>query len=155
MKLYNSYIKKTEKDDIIDLIFIKNGFSFPAFFFNLLWFLYHKMMRGLILVIIIDIFLIKIYGIYKASATDILLAFISTSLIIAANANYWYGKGLKKKGYEFIGCVFGENKEAAKLRFVEGYIEKYDEKIIKKYKFLDEEDREFLKFKKKKKIKTT
>ena len=145
MKLFNSYIKKTEKGDVRDLIFIKNGFSFNAFFFNLFWFLYHKMLGGLFLILIIDIILIKIYGIYKASALDIFLAFISTSLIIAANANYWHSRYLRSKGYEFIGCVFGENKESAKLRFVEGYIEKYDDKTVKKYKFLDKEDREFLK----------
>lgn len=145
MKLYNSYIKKTKKGDVKDLIFIKNGFSFTAFFFNFLWFLYHKMFKGVVIVLLVDIFLIKITGIYKSSIFDIFVTFLGTSLIIAANANFWYSKYLKAKGYEFVGCVFGSNRDSAKLRFVEGYLDKYDDETISKYKFLKKEDRDYLK----------
>lgn len=141
MKLYNSYIKKSSKGDIRDLIFIQNGFSFLAFFFNFLWFAYHKMIKAVIIVFLIDLTLIKLIGLYKPSAFDTLVIIIGSSLMMAANANYFHARYLKNKGYEFIGCVFGSNKESAKLRFVEGYIEEYDDKTIKRYKFLNKKDR--------------
>ena len=141
MKLYNSYIKTRKEGDVEDLIFIKNGFSFLAFIFNCLWFIYLRMIKGFLIVLAVDIILIKLISLYNPTIIDILVIFISTSLIIAANANYWYSKYLRAKGYEFIGCVFGENKEAAKLRFVEGYLNINDDEVIKRYKFLSKQDR--------------
>lgn len=145
MKLYNSYIKTRKEGDVEDLIFVKNGFAFPAFIFNFLWFVYNKMFKWVTLVIVLDVVLIKIIGFYNPSVFDILVIFFATSLLIGANANYLHAKYLKAKGYEFVGCVFGENKEAAKLRFVEGYLDTHDEETIKRYKFLNKQDRQFLK----------
>jgi hypothetical protein len=39
-------------------------------------------------------------------------------LIVGLNANYWLCDHLKRKGYEFIGLVFGTDHESAKLRFI-------------------------------------
>jgi hypothetical protein len=39
--------------------------------------------------------------------------------MIALNANNWLCDNLKKKGYEFVGIVFGSNGTNAKLRFVQ------------------------------------
>ena len=141
MKLYNSYIKTRKEGDVEDLIFVKNGFAFLAFFFNFLWFGYNKMFKWVAIVILFDWLLIKAIGFYNPSAFDTLVIFFSTSLLIGANANYLHSKYLRAKGYEFVGCVFGENREAAKLRFVEGYLDKYDEETIKRYKFLNKQDR--------------
>ena len=149
MKLYNSYIKKSSKGDVRDLIFIQNGFSIAAFFFNFLWFAYHKMIKAFVIVLVIDFVLLKTIGLYIPGTFDILIIIIGSSLVLAANANYFYSIYLKSKGYEFIGCVFGKNKESAKLRFVEGYIDEYDDKTIKKYKFLNKQDRPGAFFKKK------
>ena len=152
MKLYNSYIKTRETGDVEDLIFIKNGFSFYALFLNVLYFMYYGMYRLLFIVLFSEIALVKMLGVYNPSIFDVLIIIISTSLVIGVNANYWHSKFLARKGYKFIGSVFGENKEAAKLRFVEGYIEKYDDEAIRRYKFLNKEDRDILKRKLGKKV---
>lgn len=142
MQLYNSYIKKTQEGEIEDLIFVKNGFSFPAFIFSLAWFAYKKMFlvatTGLLFIILLS----NIFSAFlKSDPAGTSIAFLTALLIIGVNGNYWYSKFLKRKGYDFVGCVFGKNKEEAKLRFVEGcYLDKDVRKAIDEYKILDKKD---------------
>ncbi len=116
MKLYNCYIKKNKNNEVEDIIMLKEGFSFPAFFFSGLWFFYHKMWKELLSIIVINIIL----GILANSLSSFDKAFFEFIFIfiIAINANYWLGKHLKaKKAYEFAGLVFGNSTAEAKLRF--------------------------------------
>ena len=42
MKSYSIFIKKNDKSESIDdVILLKEGFNFYAFFFNIFWFLYN------------------------------------------------------------------------------------------------------------------
>ena len=146
MKLYNSYIKKAKDGDIEDLIFIKNGFSLSALFFNFIWFSFHKMLNASIIFVIIIWVTMQLLGILGINGfPSFLLSFISTSLVIGVNANFWHSKYLRYKNYKFVGCFFGDSKEAAKLRFVEQYVGEVGEDVIKSYKFLDKQDRKLLK----------
>lgn len=148
MKLYNSYIKKRETGDIEDLIFIKNGFSIPALIFNFIWFAYHRMIKAAVLAVLTIWILIQVFNLLGISgAAAFLLSFLGVSLIIGVNGNFWHSKYLRAKNYEFIGCFFGESKEAVKLRFVEQYIGEVGEQTMSRYKFLDKQDRELLKYK--------
>lgn len=117
MKLYNALIKKNNQGTIEDIILIKEGFSYPAFFFSGLWFLYHKMWKEFAVLALINILFAvssKISSGFDKAALE--FAFI---FIIALNANYWFcEKLLKTKNYEFIGLVFGDNAANAKLRFI-------------------------------------
>lgn len=146
MKLYNSYIKKTQDGDIQDLLFVQNGFSIFALLFNFIWFCFHKMFRASLFALICIWAVAQIFNLIGINGfLAFLLSFLSTSLIIAVNGNFWYSKYLRAKKYEFVGCFFGKNKEAAKLRFVEQYIGEVGEDVISKYKFLDKQDRKLLK----------
>ncbi len=137
MKLYNSYLKKNKKGDIEDLIFVKSGFSFWAFIFTFLWFIYHKMAKVSIIVIAVSIGLTYLSNFYLPSNLDSLITSVGISIIVAINANYLYSRHLLGKGYEFAGCTFGTNINAAKLRFVEGFIDQNGYKRVKLYKFLN------------------
>lgn len=141
MKLYNSYIKENKKGEIEDLIFVKSGFSFWAFFFSFLWFLYHKMFKATVTAFFLYIFLGWLITLYNPNDLDASIISISVSIIIAINANFWYAQYLEKKGYKFAGCVFGNSFRAAKLRFVEGFIEKEGDRNVKHYKFLNEQEK--------------
>jgi hypothetical protein len=122
MKLFNIYIKKSANGAINDLIMVKNGFSFWAFGFGLLWFLYRKMWRPAIIILLITSLLFYIQD--RQIFTDYALTVISlaVSLIIGLNANYWYENYLKQRQYQFFGCIFGKNSALAKLRFIENYL---------------------------------
>jgi hypothetical protein len=135
MKLYNSYIKTTKNGDIQDIAFVKNGFSFSAFFLNFFWFAHRKMVKISIAAFVINIALIEIISAYIPSSYDALLVLFSTSSLIAVNSSLIHSKYLESKGYKFVGCIFGKNKVAANLRFVEGYIEDYKKENSSKQLF--------------------
>lgn len=115
MKIYNALIKKSEEGKIQDIILLKEGFSFLAFFFSGLWFLYHKMWREFLALIIINV-LFSIFGDFW-SATDRIFLEFALLIVIALNANYWLCEELRRKNYEFAGLVFGKDQEDAILRF--------------------------------------
>lgn len=115
MKLYNALVKKNQNNKIEDIVLIKEGTCLTAFFFNGLWFLYHKMWREFFALILVDVALSLFLDIDK------IILQISFSAIVALNANYWLMDHLKKKGYEFVGSVFGGDVENAKLRFIRNF----------------------------------
>ena len=118
MKLYNVLIKKTEEGKIEDVITLKEGFAGWAFIFNKFWFLYHKMWKEFIALLILGFaFSYFCESGYLAPIDQILLK-ISFLLMIAFNANYWLIENLKKKNYEFAGVAFGSNYANAKMRFI-------------------------------------
>ncbi|MBM5781900.1 MAG: DUF2628 domain-containing protein [Pelagibacterales bacterium] len=118
MKLYNALIKKNKEGKIEDIILLKDGFSYPAFFLNSIWFLYNKMWKefGVLLGVSFSFMLLKALSIFSLS--DVLLLELIFTFIIALNFNYWLVEHLKKQGYEFIGLVFGSDMTNAKMRFV-------------------------------------
>ncbi len=116
MKPYNALIKKNKEGKIEDVILLKEGFSFFAFLFSGLWFLYHRMWKELLALIMINIAFFML-GKFFLDFNKILVetAFL---FLVALNATYWLCDHLKKKGYEFVGIVFGENSTNAKIRFI-------------------------------------
>ncbi len=118
MKLFNIYIKKTEADAIEDLAVVKSNFSYLAFLFNILWFLQHKMWKEAFALALVDILLIIIGQKGLFGSLDILAIELGLLLIVGLNAGYWYEQYLIKRNYQFVGNVFGKNKDEAKLRFI-------------------------------------
>lgn len=115
MQLYNALLKKNKDGKIADVILRKEGFSFSAFLFGPLWFLYHKMWQEFFALIAFNIAL-EIFVDFEKIFLEVVLAFI-----VALNANYWLCEHLKKKNYQFVGLVFGSDFANAKLRFVQNF----------------------------------
>jgi hypothetical protein len=119
MKIYNALIKKNKEGKIEDLILLKEGFSFFAFLFSGLWFLYHKMWKEMLAVVLINIVFVKLAD-FSVSFDDIFLQ-VALIFMIALNANYWFCQHLISKGYQFSGMSFGANCDEARLNFVKNF----------------------------------
>ena len=100
MKIYNALIKKNKEGKIEDVILLKEGFSFFAFLFSGLWFLYHKMWSEFLAILLVN-FLIAYMENFSPAIDKILLE-ISFIFLVALNANYWLCEHLKKKDYNFV-----------------------------------------------------
>lgn len=119
MKIYSALIKKNHEGKIEDIALLKEGFSMTAFLFSAFWFLYHKM-RKEFLVLLLANFVFAFAGkLNFLSGFDEFCLQIAFFFIVALNANYWLVDDLKKRGYEFVGVVFGSDAANAKMRFVE------------------------------------
>ncbi|MDX2082643.1 MAG: DUF2628 domain-containing protein [Rickettsiales bacterium] len=119
MKTYNALIKKNQEGKITDFLLLKEGFSFTAFLFSALWFLYHKMPKEFFVLSLINIIFAFAQKISFLSGENKFILEIAFFFIVAINANYWFANDLEKKGYEFVGVVFGDNLASAKIRFIE------------------------------------
>jgi hypothetical protein len=119
MQPYNTLIKKNKEGKIEDIILLKDGFSITAFLFNGLWFLYHRMWKEFLAVILINIIVAKLAD-FSTNFDDIFLQ-ITLVFMISLNANYWFCQHLINKGYQFVGMSFGSNCEDARLSFVRNF----------------------------------
>ena len=122
MKLYNSYLKKSKTGLAEDLILVKNGFSYPAFFFTPLWIIHHKMWKELSALILIFLTFYFLNQKTLLNSTDIFSIYFSLALMVGVNANYWYSELLSSDNYQFMGCIFGKSSEAAKVKFIDNYL---------------------------------
>ena len=123
MKLYNSYLKKSKAGSAEDLILVKNGFSYPAFFFTPLWIIHHKMWKELFALTFIFLIFYFLNQKTLLTGSDIFSIYFSLALMIGVNANYWYSELLSGDGYQFMGCIFGKSNEAAKVKFIDNYLQ--------------------------------
>lgn len=127
MKLYNALIKKNFEGKIEDIVLFKEGFSMMAFLFSAFWFLYHKMRKEFVVMLVAN-FVFAFAGKYNfLSGFDEFCLQVAFFLIVALNANYWLVDDLKKRGYEFVGLVFGSNVADARVRFIKNL---EDEKLL-------------------------
>jgi hypothetical protein len=127
MKLYNALIKKNFAGKIEDIVLFKEGFSMMAFLFSAFWFLYHKMRKEFLIMLVAN-FVFAFAGKYNfLSGFDEVCLQIAFFLVVALNSNYWLVDDLKKRGYEFVGLVFGSDAADARMRFVKNL---EDEKLL-------------------------
>jgi hypothetical protein len=128
MKTYSALIKKNNKGEVEDLVLLKEGFSWRAFIFNGLWFLYHKMWKEIIALILINFAFALFTKVFSDS--DKILLEIAFIFVVALNANYWLCDHLKKKGYEFVGLAFGSDVLSAKLDLLQKLQLHFSTKIL-------------------------
>jgi len=118
MKLYNALIQKNKEGKIEDVVLLKEGFSCAAFLFSSFWFLYHKMWKEFFALLATSIFLASLPKFVSLSGFDKVMLEIALLLIVALNANFWLTQNLKKRGYEFVGLIFGTDQVNAKVSFM-------------------------------------
>jgi len=117
MKTYSALIKKNRDGKVENLVLLKEGFSWRAFIFSGLWFLYHKMWKEFLVLILINFaffFLAKISSDFDKIVLEIFYLFL-----VALNATYWLEQHLRKKGYELAGVAFGADELSAKFNFLQ------------------------------------
>ncbi|MEM4385246.1 MAG: DUF2628 domain-containing protein [Candidatus Anstonellales archaeon] len=101
---------------------VKNGFSWPGFFFTLWWLAYKKMWAEFALylaVVILMPFVISAVGMPTESIAVFNTIFgISLSIALGLYGNKRYAKHLIKKGYVKIGEIVANSKDDAVYNFI-------------------------------------
>ena len=105
---------------------VKQGWSWPAFFFSFIWAMVKKMW-GLGVSVFIGFFVFGfIVGVSESGAGgDALINIVSiiANIIFGINGNKWRENNLSKRGYEYKDTVTAANTEAAVALYVkENYI---------------------------------
>ncbi|MEQ8195798.1 MAG: DUF2628 domain-containing protein [Rhodospirillales bacterium] len=121
MRLYTIHIlgfeHKARRDPDRNLVLVKEGFCWPAFFFSGLWALWNRMwLWGTVLIaanIALGFSLRRFHG---DPLTDS-LASLGLAVVIGFIANDLRRRSLDFKGYREFGVVAGDNASEAERRF--------------------------------------
>lgn len=117
MKFYSALKKENSDGGLEDVVVLCDGFSYSAFFFSILWFLYHKMWYESVVIVLVNL---VITGLPIFSSFEVVCMQIALSFIVGFNANEWLEAHLKKKkNYKFLGFVGGNDSVDAGIRAFE------------------------------------
>ena len=113
LKVYTVHVKPAGKDSPGDVVLVREGFSFWAFLFQMIWALYHRLwlVAGLFL-------LIGLGGEFLAQSLDLgpgaqLVLSLSVALLIGVEANNLRRWTLARRGYKETDVVAGYDLDEA------------------------------------------
>lgn len=119
LKTYTVHIKTDNDNNVKDIVFVEEGFSWMAFIFSIFWTLFNRLWLASVILFVIymaveilnDVGTIPVmsFALVKVSI-DVLLGFFADDILRAK---------LDRKGYVFYAIVAGENQAQAQLRFLE------------------------------------
>ncbi len=118
MKTYTVHLNPADPKPE-NIILVKEGFSWLAFFLGMLFTLYHRMWLLSFILIILDVVL-SILMAKEIITNEIIIYCISfgIKLLLASNYHDFYRHKLSKKGYIFQGIASGKNEDEAYYKFV-------------------------------------
>lgn len=96
-------------------IVLPEGFSFWAFLFGPLWFLFHGMWVSAILLVLVHVALgtaLQYFGLPEVFSG---IAFLTVSVLVGFNARDWWRLMLTRQGFRFEPVVLGRSLEQAEL----------------------------------------
>jgi hypothetical protein len=117
MRVYTVHMRRPTLDPVADVVLVKEGFSWPAFAFSVLWALWCRLwlvalglfalevvVRGAITLLAADVW----------TGTALLLGMMVVMGLIGNDLKRWT---LFRRGYLQVGVVIGANLDAAEQRF--------------------------------------
>jgi hypothetical protein len=124
--LYSVYEPPSEARDPEDraeaLVFVKEGFSWPALLVPGLWLLYQRMWLELVLFLALFVLLGWVFG--PSDQAQSLLGWMSVALVVlfAFEANDLRRAALERRGYQQVGTAVGSGHDAAELAFFQSWL---------------------------------
>jgi hypothetical protein len=120
MAVYTVHEPPRRNDDALAhterFVFVRDGFSWPAFLFGPLWMLRHRLWLALIVYLIVLAGLgaaLRAVGVGDAAVAITLLV----SLLVGFEASSLRRYGLARRKWKSIGLVVGDDLESAERRF--------------------------------------
>ena len=110
-------------DDRADeLVFVREGFSTPAFLFGPFWLAFHRLWLPLVLYVAGILLLLLVFQILPGGNGAVGSVLTLASLAFGLEANAIRRWGLERRGYQTIGTVAGKTFEACEHRFLTGWL---------------------------------
>lgn len=124
MRYYSVHAPIGEPASPERFVFIKDGFSWPAFFVPILWILWHRLWLTLVWYVV---FVLSVAWIGRLVSQDVasLVALLGT-ILLALEANNIRRMAFESRDWEEIGASFGRNISEAEARFFAGVTEETD-----------------------------
>ena len=120
MRLYTVHVRRHGLDPDRDLVLVKEGFSWPAFFFSAFWALWHRMWLAALAILAANAALaLAVVLTSPDPVTEIALS-VGLAAIVGTVANDLYRRKLDKRGFLLAGVAAADDADAALRRFLDG-----------------------------------
>ncbi|MBT3306894.1 MAG: DUF2628 domain-containing protein [Alphaproteobacteria bacterium] len=119
MKLYAVHLRRHGLDPDRDVVLVKEGFSWPAFFLSFVWALWHRMWAVAIGFLAAQgaVFL-AVFWLHPDPATQTVLV-LGLAVLLGWIANDLRQQNLINQGFALTAVASGNNTEAAYHRFLD------------------------------------
>ncbi|MFQ5972119.1 MAG: DUF2628 domain-containing protein [Alphaproteobacteria bacterium] len=117
MRVYTAHIQPISAAEDGEAILVKEGFSWPAFLFTVLWAVWHLMWVPAALILAVALAIggvVAVLGLDVASQSALQLGY---QVLIGFLANDWRRHQLRRRGYVEVGVVAARDRASAERRF--------------------------------------
>lgn len=118
LRVYTVHLPPPSSDDPTPAL-VKEGFSWPGFFFGVIWALWHRLWieaAALLALLIAAGVIFDVAGLGESIESLIMFAI---ALLVGFNGNDWRRESLRRRGYQEVGVVAGPDEENALRRFLD------------------------------------
>ncbi len=122
MKIYTVHIKPSDAEGTEgaeSAIFVREGFSWRAFLFNILWLIYHRLWVAALGVAVVISLLGAAEDKEWLDASSLFILQLAFNLIIGYQANDWRRSDLARRGYIISDIVVSDGEIRAQQRYFE------------------------------------
>jgi hypothetical protein len=118
LRVYTAHLPPASSDDPMPAL-VKEGFSWPGFFFGVVWALWHRLWieaAALLALFIAAGVAFDAAGIGEPFDSVVMFAI---ALLVGFNGNDWRRQSLRRRGYQEAGVVVGPDADTALRRFLD------------------------------------
>jgi hypothetical protein len=119
VRVYTVHLRPGADPPGSDALLVKEGFCWPAFFFGIVWALWHRMWLTAIVFVLVLFAVDVIVQLFALSPPAGAALSLAAALLIGAGANDLRRRALRRRGYDAAGLVAATNEDAAVLRWLD------------------------------------
>ncbi len=120
MRLYSVHLRRHGLDPDRDIVLVKEGFSWPAFFFSFLWALWHRLWLATAAIFLaVTTLSLAIYWLRPDGLSQVALS-LGIGVLIGYLGNDLRRRKLTRQGFAFAAVVSGGDPDKALRRYLDG-----------------------------------
>jgi hypothetical protein len=119
MRVYTVHIHPRRADTDKDIVFVKEGFCWPAFFFSVLWAIWNGLWLVALLFLLLEAGLGLLFDLFLFDPLSQVILSLLLAIAIGLTANDLRRWTLSRRGYRGEGAVVERNLISAERRFFE------------------------------------
>ena len=119
MRHYTVHLRRHGLDPDRDLVLVKEGFSWPAFFFSVLWALWHRLWLVAGLFFLVQVAVSLVLAVWTPDPVSATAVSVGAALIVAYVANDLRRWTLGRRGFVETAVVAADGRDGAERRFLD------------------------------------
>ena len=116
-RIYTVHVRQWSASTDREAVFVREGFSWGAFFFSVLWALRYRMWLTAIFLFVVSVALSLASDLLQVDPVTESALGVALALIIGWEANDWRRRSLTRRGYVMAAVIAAENLLEAERRF--------------------------------------